>query len=295
MVGDDHKLRLRAISRALELGIDYFDTAAAYGAGRSETNLGIALRELGAHPTIATKVTLEEPDFGDIAKAVMRSVEASLRRLDVDHLDIVHLHNRFGEARAARSPFGSGAQITAEDAIAAAEALDRLAERGLVGCIGCCAFGGEPPVIRHVIESDIYDSVIVNYSLLNSTAWTAANGANDLMDYGQVGQLAGDRNLAVVALRVLEGGALAGAAAADEPNAKRARALAFLSAAADGGLVQPAIRYTLSNSQVSTVVVGFSDIAQVEEASLASDNGPLDAATLLRIESLRQSDFGRRV
>ena len=45
-----------AIHRALELGVNYFDQAPDYGDGLSETNLGRALKDLGAHPYITTKV-----------------------------------------------------------------------------------------------------------------------------------------------------------------------------------------------------------------------------------------------
>lgn len=60
MVGDDLSNQLQTISRAVDLGIDYFDTAANYGAGRSETALGLALTTLGVKDRvrIATKVRL---------------------------------------------------------------------------------------------------------------------------------------------------------------------------------------------------------------------------------------------
>ena len=73
----------RAVARALDAGITYFDTAPSYGDGRSEENLGAILGELRAWRRVAvgTKVRLRPPDLSDPVAAVRRSCEASLRRL----------------------------------------------------------------------------------------------------------------------------------------------------------------------------------------------------------------------
>src|SRR5882672_6717629 len=107
MTGEDETLRLSTLRRALEAGINYFDTAPVYGDGRSERNLGRDLRSLGANPVISTKVVLQTTDLGDPSSAVIRSVEQSLTRLGVDHIDILILHNRVFEA--SDGDFGIGA------------------------------------------------------------------------------------------------------------------------------------------------------------------------------------------
>src|SRR5579863_10276754 len=71
----------RAVGRALEAGVNYFDTAAAYGNGASETNLGRVLKVLKPDIFLSTKFTIRAEDHGDIAGAVGRSLEASLGRL----------------------------------------------------------------------------------------------------------------------------------------------------------------------------------------------------------------------
>ena len=71
--------RERAVARAVELGINYFDTAAAYGNGRSEENLGEVLRRLRPDVYVGTKFRLEPSDLSDVAGGVARSLEASLR------------------------------------------------------------------------------------------------------------------------------------------------------------------------------------------------------------------------
>ena len=94
----------RAVARALASGINYFDTAVAYGNGASEQHLGSVLRKLGAQDAIiGTKVRLRPAEFGRIAEAVAESVDGSLRRLQRDCVDIFHLHNAPGWIGSPRS------------------------------------------------------------------------------------------------------------------------------------------------------------------------------------------------
>ena len=84
----------RAIARALEVGVNYFDTAVQYGDGESEKNLGCALQKLKpANAIVGTKVRLQSADFGRIGDAVAKSVDGSLNRLCLERVDILHLHN----------------------------------------------------------------------------------------------------------------------------------------------------------------------------------------------------------
>src|SRR5258708_6685714 len=81
MVRESPPERERAVARAVELGITYFDTAPSYGDGESERNLGQALRALRADVQVGTKFRLDEGDRQDVAGAIARSLEASLTRL----------------------------------------------------------------------------------------------------------------------------------------------------------------------------------------------------------------------
>src|SRR5690349_21065790 len=86
--------QVRAVERALEAGITYFDTAQSYGNGRSEANLGAALTELDAHDRVivGTKVNvLQLPDTGDLTEAMCTAVTESLGRLQRDFVHILHL------------------------------------------------------------------------------------------------------------------------------------------------------------------------------------------------------------
>ena len=77
----------RAVARALELGINYFDTAAAYGDGASETNLGRVLAKLRPEIFLSTKFTVRPEDRGHIREAVAASLERSLGRLGREQVD----------------------------------------------------------------------------------------------------------------------------------------------------------------------------------------------------------------
>src|SRR5947208_7112057 len=68
--------QLKAFERALELGINYVDTAPDYGSGVSEMNLGRLLKELHVRPFITTKVEVREANRGDIATHVETSIDA---------------------------------------------------------------------------------------------------------------------------------------------------------------------------------------------------------------------------
>src|SRR5882724_11434768 len=63
----------RAVARALERGINYFDTAAAYGDGESEKNLGRVLKTLRPEIVLGTKFTILPEEAGQIGAAVTRS------------------------------------------------------------------------------------------------------------------------------------------------------------------------------------------------------------------------------
>src|SRR5438477_5851583 len=68
----------RTIARALEAGVNYFDTAVQYGDGASEKNLGRVLKRLKpADAVVGTKVRIKSADFGRIGEAVAASLEGS--------------------------------------------------------------------------------------------------------------------------------------------------------------------------------------------------------------------------
>src|SRR3982751_4323617 len=82
----------RAIARALEAGVNYFDTAVQYGNGASETHLGQVLAKLKpTNAVVGTKVRIPSDAFGRIEETVTASLDGSLQRLKMDRVDIFHL------------------------------------------------------------------------------------------------------------------------------------------------------------------------------------------------------------
>jgi aryl-alcohol dehydrogenase-like predicted oxidoreductase len=291
---------------AYDAGITYFDTAPIYGDYVSEENLGRALAAAGIRPDIATKVVLEIPDLDDIPGAVRKSVDDSLRRLRVDAVTNIQLHNRVARARAPRADLGVGAQLTPADVLGPVlETLRTLRDEGKTRAIGCCAWGGEYDAVCEVLRSGAFDTVLVGNSLLNPTSGRTAPAGFRQRDFGNVMQVAADNGTSSVVLRVLESGTLAGV---DRPhptsgqarspgrdfgeNVERARVLRFL-VREDQTLAQAAIRFALGDSRVGVVLVGFSAMDQVAEAAQAANGARLSESDLERLEALYASDFLR--
>src|SRR5260221_94228 len=114
-----------AVARAWELGITYFDTAPDYGDGAAEQNLGRVIKDLAIRPIINSKVEIRAENLGDIAGHVVRSAEASLKRLGVDSLDFLQIHN--GPIAGPTALAGSGyATLAVGDFLKPGGALDGL-------------------------------------------------------------------------------------------------------------------------------------------------------------------------
>lgn len=98
----DESDSVAAIHHAVDLGINWIDTAAVYGLGRSEEVAGRALRTIPAslRPLVFTKGGMitdrdrpyDEPERNLSPRSIRREVEASLRRLGVDHIDLYQFH-----------------------------------------------------------------------------------------------------------------------------------------------------------------------------------------------------------
>ena len=296
--------RRAAVARALELGITYFDTAPSYGDGLSETHLGQALRELGARPTVGTKVQVRGDDLADVAGAVARSVEASLGRLGLEAVDVLYLHTRVALRRQ------EGA-LGVEDVLGpggVAEALEAQRREGRVRFLGFTALG-ETVALHRLIESGRFQVLQAYYNLLNPSAGVAVPEGFHGQDFGQLMDRAAAHGMGVVVIRVLAAGALGGleerhplaggpggalaVGSSYQADVERARALRFLVQEGRQTLAQAAIRFALMKREVSTVLVGYSSRAHLEEAATCSGSGGLPPEALERLRELWRTDFGR--
>jgi aryl-alcohol dehydrogenase-like predicted oxidoreductase len=147
LVRGEYPMMRRAVARALELGITYFDTAPLYGDGQSEVNLGAVLRELGADPIVGSKVPLEPSDLDRVEAAIAESVETSLRRLGRVRVDLIQLHNPL-LPHSRPDPTG----VTLHHFPAVLRAFEVLEQQGKVRFWGITGLG-ETEALRRVVAA----------------------------------------------------------------------------------------------------------------------------------------------
>src|SRR6266511_3788257 len=94
LIKGDEMTRVTALRRALAAGINWIDTAPLYGNGASEETIGRHLSALIPQPYVSTKVRIERDDMKDIRGAIEKSLERSLRRLNLERVALFQLHNQ---------------------------------------------------------------------------------------------------------------------------------------------------------------------------------------------------------
>jgi aryl-alcohol dehydrogenase-like predicted oxidoreductase len=289
-------VRERAVARALELGINYFDTAPLYGDGQSEQNLGQVLRALKAEVHVGTKVRLPSVEPAEIPDAITRSLEASLRRLGMERVDLLQLHNPITVERRAGT-------VSARDVLdVAVPALGRLVEQGKTRFYGVTALG-DTAALREVIDAGVLDTAQVCYNLLEPSAGHEVPAGFPAQDFGRLLLRCRARRTGAIVIRVLAAGALSGAdtrhpiaAPAVDPIAsgpdyatdvRRARRLgALVEEGHVESLVEASLRFALAADAVSTVLLGYSSLEQLEYAAACVAKGPLPARALARLPAL---------
>ena len=277
MVGDDRMRQEAVVRAAVARGINWFDTAATYGGGQSEQSLGRVFAELGcgAQVHVATKVRLTTDDLADVRGAVRRSLEGSLARLRMSRVTLLQLHNSLTPCRN-----DEPTSITSDDVLrpgGVADAMDELRTEGLVAHLGLTGIG-RPESMAEVVRSGRFDTMQVPYHLLNPSAGMVMPGDFGETNYGNIISSCGEMQMGVFAIRVLAGGALA-----DNPPSPhtlktpffplalyerdRSRAANLRKALGDARrLPQEAVRFSLAHPSVTSAIVGFGEIAQIDEA-----------------------------
>src|SRR5258708_4215883 len=207
MVRGDPLDQERTIARAIDAGVNYFDTAVQYGNGESEKNLGRVLQRLKpSNVTVGTKVRVPSSDFGGITDAVARSLEGSLARLRLDRVDIFHLHNAITET-------GGGEALSVRQVLGdVVPAFERLRQQGKTRFLGLTAVG-DTAALHQVIDARAFESAQVVYNMLNPSAAAALPANYPGQDYGRLFDHTRAAGVGVVGIRVLAGGALSGSAA----------------------------------------------------------------------------------
>jgi aryl-alcohol dehydrogenase-like predicted oxidoreductase len=303
MVRGDPRGQERAVARAIEAGVNYFDTAVQYGNGESEKNLGRVLQRLKPpNVVVGTKVRLPSGDFARIAEAVATSLDGSLARLRLDRVDIFHLHNAITED-------GGGEALSVRQVLTeVVPAFERLRKQGKTRFLGLTAVG-ETAALHQVIDARVFDSAQVVYNMLNPSAAVGLPANYPAQDYGRLFDHTKAAGVGVVGIRVLAGGALSGlperhpiASAPPEPigsamsyDADIARARRLMPLVAEGfaaTLTEAATRFALSHPAMGTILVGMATPEQFEGALAAVQKGPLPPTALERLSALQQAFAG---
>jgi aryl-alcohol dehydrogenase-like predicted oxidoreductase len=303
MVRGDHADQERTVARALAAGVNYFDTAVQYGDGESEKNLGRILQKLKpANAVVGTKVRLQPSEYGRIAEAASASLDASLKRLQRDHVDIFHLHNPITETEGGTAL--SVKQVLGE----VVPAFERLRQQGKTRFLGLTAVG-DTPALHQVIDSKTFDSAQVVYNMLNPSAAEGLPKNYPAQDYGKLFDHTKAAGVGVVGIRVLAGGALSGSAERHpiaspppepigsamsyEGDIERARRLLpLVKEGFASSLTEAATRFALTHPAMGTILVGIATPQEFDGALAAAEKGPLPQAALERLSALRQGFTG---
>ncbi|HZT37201.1 MAG TPA: aldo/keto reductase [Bryobacteraceae bacterium] len=284
-LGADDQESLRALGRAIELGVNFIDTALAYGEGRSEQLVGKAVREAPGKVWVATKVPPKNllwparPGVG-IDEVfpydhIIRCTEQSLRNLGVDVIDLQQLHVWNPE------------WIDCDDW---RRAFEDLKKSGKARAVGISINDHQPDSALEAVQTGLIDAVQVIYNIFDQSPERNLFRLTQQMGVG------------VLARVPLDEGGLTGTI--DENTtfpkgdfreryfrgdrkrqvAERVAALKRDLAGVEGTLAEIALRFCISHPAVSTVIPGMRRVKTVESSCSASERGPLGADVLAKLK-----------
>ena len=279
----DDQESLRALHRAVDMGMNFIDTADAYGRGHSEELLAQLLKTRRKEVLLATKggnqFTVRQglrnfdPDY------ITSALEASLKRLQIDIIDLYQLHNPSPEVMKRGEIF---------------DRLDRFKREGKIRFYGVSLEKTADGIVA--IETGKPDTLQVVYNILHQ------DPEEELFPLAQ------KENIGILARVPLERGVLSGRFKSvseftekdwrkgvfpDEGLAQTHAAVAKLQFLVKGdvpNLAHAALRFILSNPVVSTVIPGIRTVKQVEE-NLTVSGKTLPSADLAELRKLYRSDF----
>lgn len=258
------------VNRALDAGINFFDTADAYGAHESETILGKALGERRKDVVIATKVRFRmSPNVNAVGLTrhhIMNQVDASLKALGTDYIDLYQIH--------APDPY-----TPIEETL---RALDDVVRQGKVRYIGCSNLTAWQIMKAIGISSmngwEAFQSVQAYYSIAGRELER------------EIIPLAEDQKLAILPWSPLAGGFLTGKYTRDKDGGAGDRRTNFdfppinkekaydivdvlqeVAAAHDASVARIALAWLLHQKAVTSVIIGAKKMSQLEDNLKAVD------------------------
>ncbi len=293
-IGDlDQKSSTELVGRALEAGVNFFDTANVYSEGQSEVQFGQALRDLGAKREdviIATKVRGRMgpgPNAVGLSRGhIMDQIAASLKRLGLEHVDLYQIHG-FDPV----TPF--------EETL---RALDDCVSRGLVRTVGCSNLAAWQ-IMKALAISDKrgyarFETVQAYYSI----------AGRDLER--EIIPLVEDQGLGVMVWSPLAGGFLSGKFTREKKGDNASRRTVFdfppvdkdraydvidgmetVAKAHETSIARVALAWLLQRKGVMSVIIGAKSLEQLDDnlaaaelALTADEIAKLDAASALKPE-----------
>jgi len=238
---------IAAIHRAAELGVTFFDTAAAYGNGASEEIYGEALASVTTPVFLATKAAPQ-------VESVRGSLEASLSRLRRDRVDLFQVHGMTYDEETVDAILAPGGVL---------EQMEALKAEGLTRFIGFTTEDNNPPLYR-LMRTGRFDVVQMCYNFAFQHPYDAARPAGSLLE-------AAERGMGVITMRALTAGLLQ-------------KWVQTVNPANTFDYTPALLQYVLSNPLVHVALVGMRTPEEVEKnVAIVNDrSGRIDLVELNR-------------
>jgi predicted aldo/keto reductase-like oxidoreductase len=245
----------KIINRAIDLGVNYIDTAASYGGGQSQINIGRVMKTRRSEVWLSTKTHDRSYDGS------MKILEQSLKSLQTDKIDTWQLHNVQTKTDLDQIFSDSGA----------IKALEKAKSEGMVRHLGITGHF-EPLVLFEAIKRYPFDQILL---AVNAADVHYLSFKNYLLPEAQKQQLA------IIGMKVATRGRML-SSWTPPPIADQPARMATLK---PGTItIQEAINYNLS-LPVSTTIIGIDNVAQIEEdVKIASEFSPLSEEQMREIE-----------
>ena len=230
---------VRALHRALDLGLNYLDTAEGYGDGISEEILGRVIGPRREGCVVATKVTSRDPT------AIRAACEASLRRLQTDVIDVYQFHGGWYDRD----------DVTAILERGGLETMLALRQEGKIRFLG---FTAEAPTggVSRLIATGTFDVLQIRYNLMYQHACDFVNDRGVMFE-------AEAQSMGIVTMRTLTSGTF-----------QKLMPAAFESPPDPAQVHRLLLQYVLSNPFVDVAIVGMRRPEEVESnVAIAEDLG----------------------
>src|SRR5918998_960377 len=287
-LGAEDDESVRALHKAIDLGLNFMDTALAYGEGHSEKLIGQVLRERDETVYVATKVPPSNREWPArpglrVEKIfpgsyVKECTEASLKNLGLETIDVQQFHVWQDEW------VGEGDWL---------EAVDELKKAGKIRFFGVSINDHEPQNATKLIETGVVDTVQVIYNVFDQSP------EDELLPLCQ------ERGVGVIVRVPFDEGALTGRITPEtefeegdfrneyfkddrkREVQERVRAIVSELGTTEDEIPEVALRYVLSHPAVSTVIPGMRSVRNVERNMAVADGEGLTKEQIQRLKSHR--------